>query len=100
MTVSRKPPRQIGQGRVAAPPLPRVDVDAIINRGGSVAREEIKPLAGVPRARKSVLMNLPVDTLDAIAAAIAARPVKIPRQTWIEEAIQEKLQREQGPSTE
>jgi hypothetical protein len=95
MTVSRKPLRTpAGQG--STPPVPpRVDVDAIINRGGSVAREAPAKMPA-SRARKSVLMNLPVETLDAIANAIASRPVKIPRQTWIEEAIQEKLGREQG----
>ena len=85
----------MGQGSTAPIP-PRVDVDAIINRGGSVARESAAKTTPASRARKSVLMNLPVETLDAIASAIASRPVKIPRQTWIEEAIQEKLGREQG----
>lgn len=99
MAVSRKPmrPAQVasnsgaGQGKSTAPrPMPGVDVDAIIGRGGSVARDTAPPA----KARKSVLLNLPHDTIDAIAGALAKRPVKITRQTWIEEAIAEKLANE------
>ncbi len=104
MAVSRKPLRPTpvaansgaGQGITDAgkstPPRPRpgVDVDAIIGRGGSVARDTAPPA----KARKSVLLNLPHDTVEAIAKALAKRPVKITRQTWIEEAIAEKLENE------
>lgn len=94
MAVSRKPMRQTeptAAGQGAAPAKPRVDVDAIINRGGSVARETKAPAV---KPRKGILLNLPLDTLDAVADALALRPVKITRQTWIEEAIQEKLTRD------
>lgn len=99
MAVSRKPVRPTSLNSLSqnlekdqsttikSHPLPGVNVDAIISRGGSVALDVNIP----PKSRKSVLINLPHATVEAISNALAKRTVKITRQTWIEEAIAEKL---------
>jgi hypothetical protein len=39
-------------------------------------------------------LRLPAETFDAIDAARAARPGSVSRNTWITEAVEEKLMRE------
>jgi len=79
MAIARKPNR-------TAPPA--VDVDALIGRGGSPAgnAEEGKPAA--------ILLRIPPDLMARLEASLKGRPVKLPRHTWILEAIHEKLTRE------
>lgn len=79
MAVTKKP-------KPAAAP---VDVDALIRKGGSVAAE---PAANPPQAALS--LRLPACLLARIDRAVQAREVKVPRHTWLLEAIAEKLQRE------
>jgi hypothetical protein len=71
---------------------PAVDVDALINKGGSVARETATPAT----ANKPVAMTLrvPGDLMIQVDQAVEVRRVKVPRHTWIIEAIVEKLERE------
>ena len=87
MAVTRKPQRTITQ-------TPAVDVEALINRGGS------SPQSAAPVESKSeivpIQLRLPADMLNHIDSAVKARPVKLPRHTWILEAIHEKLSRETG----
>jgi hypothetical protein len=83
MSVTRKPQR----GSSAA-----VDVDALINRGGSPRGDqdtESKQTKGT-----SILLRIPADIMERLDLALKARPVKLPRHTWILEAIHEKLSRE------
>ena len=91
MTISRKPRRVPAGGKLPAP----INVDAIINRGGTVAVVTPEPTPGPisKPARKSVLLNLYPETIERINQAVNVRSVRITRQTWIEEAIQEKLSR-------
>lgn len=88
MAITRKPKPQ-------SQTEPNVDVEALILRGGSVAAEAAQ--AGKP-AREAkpaaVVLRIPPDLLDGIEQARRTRPVKIPRHTWLLEAIVEKLQRE------
>ena len=81
MAVTRKPK----MGSVAD-----VDINALINKGGSVASEtgQDKSTTG------SLVLRLPTDMLTQVDTAVKARPIKIPRHTWILEAIHEKLSRE------
>lgn len=53
-----------------------------------------KATATEPQGRSS--LRLPPELLAAIDAARAKRPGKISRNTWITEAVQEKLRREAG----
>lgn len=84
------PPRPPAAGLPTA-----ADIEGIIRRGGSPS----VPLSGRAHGRhgeqrKGVLLNLPPETLERIAQLLARRPVRVSRQTWIEEAIEEKLRRD------
>jgi hypothetical protein len=87
MAVTRKP-------QIQTPPVNRVDVEALILKGGSPAGEA-PPLADKAGSKVSpVILRIPSDLLGRIENVRGARPVKIPRHTWLLEAIVEKLQRE------
>ena len=79
MTVTAKPKKK----------QPSEDaVNQLINKGGSVAAEK-------PDAKKSVLLSIPADMLEAIDASVKKRlPVRISRQAWIIETLHERLTRE------
>lgn len=86
MAISRRPKPSL----VAV--APAVDVDALINKGGSVARAVAGPAAtGKPAP---VVLRLPPDVLTRIDRAVEARRVKVPRHTWLMEAVIEKLERD------
>jgi len=86
MAVTRRPKPAL----VAA--TPPVDVEALINKGGSVARAGTEPAA--PAKTASVVLRLPPDVLARVDRAVEARRVKVPRHTWLMEAVIEKLERE------
>ena len=74
-----------------------VNVDALINKGGSVA------MASTPSAAPSdkpvpVVLRFPADVLERVNRSVEARAVKVPRHTWLMEAVIEKLSREQKVS--
>ena len=83
MAISRKPK--------ALPDQEKVDVDALINKGGSIASEPRSP-----KAVSQVQLRVPSDLLAQVDAAVQQRPIKTPRHTWFMEAIAEKLAREQA----
>lgn len=67
-----------------------MNVEALINRGGSPARST----AGkVKDNHVSVVLRLPAEMLERIDAEVQSRPVKTPRHTWLLEAVHEKLSR-------
>jgi hypothetical protein len=71
-----------------------VDVEAIINRGGSA------PTSNAPEqpkgsARKSVIVYIEPDILQRVDEAVSAQIIKTSRQRWMMEAILEKLNRDQ-----
>ena len=68
-----------------------VDVAALISKGGTAASNPDEP---VPKTATPVLMRVPAPLLERIDHLLSARPVKIPRHTWILEAIVEKLEME------
>ncbi len=86
MAISRKPKEENP---------PAVDVDALILRGGSVASAEAK---NGPKGKDPtpVVLRIPATLLERIDGALEARSVKIPRHTWLLEAVVEKLDREGG----
>lgn len=90
MAITRKP-------RPTSATPAAVDVNALINKGGSVsgqlptaAEEEVKP---VP-----VVLRVPADVLAKVDQVIKERRVRIPRHTWLLEAVVEKLEREETSS--
>jgi hypothetical protein len=84
MAITRKPKTQ------PTPTAPKVDVDALINKGGSVTR-----LAAAETDKKQVYvqLRLPKELVDQIDESLSGRPIKTPRHTWFLEAIHEKLER-------
>jgi len=82
MAITRKPKSS------GAPVL--VDVDALINKGGSSPAPE-RDGGDEPVA---VVLRLPSSVLTRVDAAVKARPVRTPRHTWLLEAIHEKLLRD------
>jgi hypothetical protein len=87
MPVTRKPKAQ-----PHTPPT--VDPLELINRGGSTPAklEKKQPYEGTV----AVVLRLPTEMLDDVDRAVQARPLRIPRHTWILEAVLEKLTREQN----
>jgi hypothetical protein len=79
MAIARKPNRA----------APAVDVDALIQRGGTPGKT-----AGDEARTTPILLRLPAGLLERLDAALKDRPIRQPRHTWILEAIYEKLTRE------
>ena len=80
MAVTRKP-------RV----VPENEIEALIGKGGSVATPASPPPApGV----KMVPVRIDATLLARIDRAVQAQPIKIPRNTWVLQAILEKLARD------
>jgi hypothetical protein len=70
-----------------------VDVEALINKGGSVAMpKEPRP----KRKDVPVIVRVPSDLLDRIDALVEKRQLRTPRHTWLLEAFLEKASREEG----
>jgi len=88
MSVTRKP-----QPTVPAAEQPVIDIDYLISKGGSVSQQEPKPGAGKLKVT-SVILRIPGEIGQRLDRAVRGRPVRIPRHTWILEAIVEKLDRE------
>lgn len=78
MAVTRKPQS-----------VPERDIDALIAKGGSVATQA-PPAAEV----KLVPVRMEGPLLARLDQAVQAQPIKIPRNTWILQAIVEKLTRD------
>lgn len=91
MTIARKPMRSGPQGGV-------VDVEALINKGGSAPVRENESKAPTAGTTAAIVLRLPTGILEQVDSLLKARPVRIPRHTWIIEAIYEKIQRESEAS--
>lgn len=93
MAIARKP-------RAAAPaPSPTAserEIEALIHKGGSIA-QTTSPESLPSRTRSEtakVILRLPAEMLARVDTLVEARSPKIPRHTWLLEAIVEKLERE------
>lgn len=72
-----------------------VDVDALIAKGGTPAGEQRADAAPMQTIKPNpVVVRIPSPMLAAIEQARQTRTVRIPRHTWILEALAEKLDRE------
>ena len=80
MAVTRKP-------RI----VPENEIEALIAKGGSVAAPASPPPA--PGA-KLVPVRMDATLLARIDRAVQAQPIKIPRNTWVLQAMLEKLARD------
>jgi uncharacterized membrane protein len=62
-------------------------INAVISKGGSVAKQD-------KAGNQKILIRIPNALLDRVDTDLTARPLKTPRNTWILEAILEKLERQ------
>lgn len=83
MAITKRPTGQVSEA---------VDVEALINKGGSVAKST-EPLPPQDEQEKTAVVNLrlPTSLLAEIDEVIKSKRVKIPRHTWLLEAIAERL---------
>ena len=76
---------------------PAVDVKALINKGGTVGDGGQGRQPGAEeKPASSVVLRVPPQMLRRIDRALADRPLKTPRHTWLLEAVLEKLEREEA----
>lgn len=85
MAISRKPKVE------ASRHVPVTDVEALINKGGSVSQQEQETK---DKNAMAVVVRVPVKLLEKVDYLLAQRPIKTPRHTWILEAMLEKLEKE------
>lgn len=71
-------------------------IEALIAKGGSVAEDSPKEKGRARGKPTNVMLRLPPDMLARVDEAVEARSVRIPRHTWLLEAVLEKLDREQS----
>jgi hypothetical protein len=93
MALSKKPAKNTN-------PSPSVDVEALINKGGTVP-EKVDVTAGVSTGKKllkggkvPVQLRITPEILDEIDLLITKRKIPIARHDWFMEAIGEKMERE------
>ena len=86
MALTRKP---------SSPGKTSIDVEALINKGGSVATDAKS--SARPKAREvPVILRVPAPILTRIDALVSSRQIRTPRHTWLLEALVEKLNREEA----
>jgi hypothetical protein len=85
MAIARKPSRKAASA---------VDVEALINRGGSPGGSGGREGPAGATGTTPILLRIPAGMMERLESALKDRPVKLPRHTWILEAIHEKLTRE------
>ena len=86
MAVTRKPRTPIEAK--PAKTKKAVDVAALINKGGSAVQSTEK------NEEKPVIQRIPENILKRVDEAVSARRVKTSRNTWINEAILDLLEKE------
>lgn len=92
MTVRRAPSPQ--SQAMSDPEDLDLRTEAFINKGMQAQTGEAPRPAETAKATK-VLLTIPADSHSRIEAVLAERRVRIPRHTWLLEAIIEKLEREE-----
>jgi len=92
MTVRRAPSPQ--SQTISKPEGLDLRTEAFINKGMQAQTGEAARPAETAKATK-VLLTIPTDSHSRIEAVLAERRVRIPRHTWLLEAIVEKLEREE-----
>ncbi len=81
MAITRKPK--------SPAPVSSVDVEALINKGGTAAKQMPDRDATV-----AVMLRLPAALAEQIDVFLRAKPIRIPRHTWILQTLHDKLSEE------
>jgi hypothetical protein len=68
-----------------------VNVEALINKGGSIPKRDATSNEGTV----AIVLRLPTDILARVDQSVKARPIRTPRHTWLLEAVHEKLTRDE-----
>lgn len=92
MSITKKP--RVSRPDTDQTRLPEAAIQALIGKGGSVAQAEV---GQQPDQHKPQLVQLRLERplVERVDAVLAARMIKIPRHTWLLEAVHEKLVREE-----
>jgi hypothetical protein len=88
MAISRKPSRS---APTSTPDEQKIQ--ELISRGGSEPTTTSPP-DSTAKTSTPILLRIPADIMEQLDATLKARPVRLPRHTWILEAIHEKLTRD------
>lgn len=88
MAIARKP-----KAAAPAPVRSEPEIEALIARGGGVAAAA-SATAAAPARTTNVVLRLPPGMVERVDAAVSRRSLRIPRHTWLLEAVLEKLERE------
>lgn len=92
MPLSPKPARPVTKSE----PSPEV-VEAFLNKGGSAPTESVEPASEKAAKAPQHPLKFPAgDLFERLERAREASAVKLPRNTWILQAIAEKLARDGG----
>ena len=84
MAITAKPQK------TSAPDSSSVDVDRLINKGGTVAQSDDR----TDEQSKKVLLRVPLDVLEDVDVQVKARRPKISRHMWMIESILQRLERD------
>ena len=90
MSISKKP-------KTTSSSQSEAEVQALIEKGGSAARQNKKNNSNKKQQKDIVpiSLRLPREFSERIETVLEKRALKIPRHTWLLEAIVEKLEREE-----
>ncbi len=92
MAISRKP-----KPHDHTTPHGAVDVEALINKGGSIGSENGSRDSDRTRTA-TINLRIPVLLVERIDQILEERPLRTPRHTWLLEAVLEKLERDEPVS--
>lgn len=88
MSISKKP-------KTTSSSQSEAEVQALIEKGGSAASQEKKNNKKQQKDIVPISLRLPREFSERIETVLEKRALKIPRHTWLLEAIVEKLEREE-----
>lgn len=92
MAITKKP-RALEKQTVS-----EADIQALIEKGGSIAKEGKKKSDNDNGRPQLVQLRLEREVVHRIDEVLQSRLVKVPRHTWFLEAVYEKLSREEAES--
>jgi hypothetical protein len=87
MAIARKP-------KLSETKAKEQSINALISKGGSVAEDEEGSSSANQTENKPVLIRIPPEALKKIDEIVRAKKIKMPRHTWLLEAVFEKLEKD------
>jgi hypothetical protein len=92
MAIKRKPRSDVEPGQTLTPG--DAAFEAYLNKGGSVAGQEVTPVSNAPKKDVKFTLTIPGGLCEQLDSLRTALPIKTSRHKWVLEAILEKIQRE------